>query len=118
MRVSRGDVVLVDFPFVSGRGAKVRPALVVQNDRDNQRLANTIIAMVTSRTHRAAETTQLFIDINTPEGKQTGLIMDSVVNCINLFTLQQSKIVRKLGSLSSSHMAQVGDCLKAALELS
>jgi mRNA interferase MazF len=118
MKISRGDVVLVDFPFVSGLGAKVRPALVVQNDRDNQRLTNTIIAMITSRTHRATETTQLFIDINTPEGKQTGLIMDSVVNCINLFTLEQSQIVRKLGRFSVLYVTQVGECLKAALSLS
>jgi hypothetical protein len=33
MTVNRGDVVLVDYPFTTG-GAKVRPALVVQNDRD------------------------------------------------------------------------------------
>jgi hypothetical protein len=36
MRVNRGDVVLVDYPFTTG-GAKVLPALVVQNDRDNAR---------------------------------------------------------------------------------
>ncbi len=29
MRVNRGNVVLVDYPFTTG-GAKVRPALVVQ----------------------------------------------------------------------------------------
>jgi mRNA-degrading endonuclease toxin of MazEF toxin-antitoxin module len=34
MKVGRGDVFLVDFPFSTGGGAKVRPALVVQNDRD------------------------------------------------------------------------------------
>ena len=43
MSVRRGDVVLVDYPFTTG-GGKVRPALVVQNDRDNGRLMNTIIA--------------------------------------------------------------------------
>ena len=37
MRVNRGNVVLVDYPFTTG-GAKVRPALVVQNDRDNARM--------------------------------------------------------------------------------
>jgi mRNA interferase MazF len=38
MNVQRNDVVLVDFPFTDGSGSKVRPALVVQNDRDNGRL--------------------------------------------------------------------------------
>jgi len=32
VNVRRGDVVLVDFPFSAGGGAKVRPALVIQND--------------------------------------------------------------------------------------
>jgi mRNA-degrading endonuclease toxin of MazEF toxin-antitoxin module len=41
MNVLRGDVVLLDYPYAGG-GAKVRPALVIQNDRDNQRLVNTI----------------------------------------------------------------------------
>lgn len=42
--MNRGDVVLVDFPYTSGPHSKVRPAGVVQNDRDNQRLSKTIVA--------------------------------------------------------------------------
>jgi mRNA-degrading endonuclease toxin of MazEF toxin-antitoxin module len=35
MRVRRGEVVLVDFPFSDRTGSKVRPCLVVQNDANN-----------------------------------------------------------------------------------
>ena len=102
MMPSRGDVVLVDWPFASGSGAKVRPALVVQADANNQRLANTIVAMITSRTQRALhEATQLLIDISTPEGRQTGLNSTSAVNCANLFTVSQQKILRTIGTLSA-----------------
>ena len=66
---SRGDVVLVDYPFSSGSGFKRRPALVVQNDRDNGRLATTIVAMITSHPARVYEATQLLIDSSTPEGR-------------------------------------------------
>jgi mRNA interferase MazF len=48
MKVSRGDVVLVDFPFASGVASKLRPAIVVQNDVNNRRLATTIFAPITS----------------------------------------------------------------------
>lgn len=44
MKVERGGVVLVNYPFASGTGSKVRPALVVQCDRNNSRLDNTVIA--------------------------------------------------------------------------
>ena len=43
----RGDVVMVDFPFTDTGQSKVRPALVVQNDRDNQKIRKTVIAMIT-----------------------------------------------------------------------
>jgi len=60
--MKRGDVVIIDFPFVSGASAKRRPALVVQNDRDNQRLSNTIVVMITGSLRRAGEPTQLLVD--------------------------------------------------------
>lgn len=47
MNVARGEVVLVDFPFAGGSSSKVRPALVVQNDRDNRRLTNAFVSMRT-----------------------------------------------------------------------
>ena len=117
MSIRRGDVVLVDWPFAGGAGSKLRPALVVQNDRDNGRLTNTIIAMITSQTRRAFEPTQLPIAVGTAEGKQTGLRFDSVVNCINLFTVEQTKILRTIGSLPGSLLVQLDACLKAALDL-
>jgi mRNA interferase MazF len=48
MTCKRGDVVLVQFPFSNGSTTKKRPALVVQCDRNNKRLVNTIIAMIST----------------------------------------------------------------------
>jgi mRNA interferase MazF len=117
MTVQRGDVILVDWPFAGGGATKRRPALVVQNDRDNQRLTITILVMITSLTRRALEPTQLLIDLATPEGRQSGLRLNSVVNCVNLFTVEQTKVVNTLGSLSPAPMQQVDACLKVALDL-
>lgn len=117
MNVSRGNVVLLDFPFSGGGGSKVRPALVVQNDHDNRRLTNTIVVMITSRTHRSVEPTQVLVDVTTPEGAQSGLLMTSVVNCSNVFTVERRKLLRLLGSLSSTLMTQVDASLRTALSL-
>ncbi len=82
MNIKRGDTILVNYPFASGTGSKVRPALVVQADRNNSRLENSVIVQITSRIqHAHSEPTQLLIRMNSPEGKQAGLIMDSVVSC-------------------------------------
>lgn len=96
----------------------MRPVLVIQNDRDNQRLKNTIVAHITSMTQRVLEPTQLSIEIATIEGRQSGLRQDSVVNSVNLLTLDKSRILRKIGRLPNSTMQKVNTCLKVALELS
>lgn len=117
MSVRRGEVVIIQWPFAGATGSKARPALVVQNDRDNTRVTNTIVAMITSRMQRAHEPTQLLIDLNTPEGQQSNLHQTSVVNCLNLFTVEQAKVLRTIGSLPAALILQVDACLKAALEL-
>jgi mRNA interferase MazF len=118
MAVNRGDVVLVYVKFSSGSAGKVRPALVVQSDHNNRRLQDTIVALVTRTTRRAqAEPTQLLIDINTAEGKQSGLLQTSAVKCEHLETVLQADIQQRVGSLTPALMAKINDCLKAALEL-
>ena len=113
----RGDVVLIDYPYSTGEGRKVRPVLIIQNERDNQRLQNTIVVQITSVTRRALESTQVLIEMASPEGQQSGLRQNSVVNCVNLLTLDRGKILRKLGNLPDATMQQVNRCMKAALAL-
>jgi len=116
MNVSRGDVVLVDYPFSDRKGSKVRPALVVQTDTLNHRITDTILAAISRSTHRAS-TTQLFIDISTPEGGQTGLRQNSMIQCENLLTYDQRLVIAKIGELSAPLMQQIGECLKIAFDL-
>jgi mRNA interferase MazF len=119
MKVSRGDVVLVDYPFSDRTGSKVRPCLVVQCDRNNRRLDDTIVVTITSRTQFVtAEPTQLLIQRATPAGRQSGVLYDSAVQCENILTVDLQFIQRKIGSLPDDMMRQMTDCLKAALEIS
>jgi mRNA interferase MazF len=117
MRVTRGEVVLVDFPFAGGGRSKLRPALVIQNDRDNQRLSNTIVAMISSKIARSQfEDTQIFLSFSI-HGSQTGLRVDSIVNCVNLFTIERTKVLRTLGVVPSSLMPDIQAALKSVFGL-
>ncbi|MFI5456637.1 MAG: type II toxin-antitoxin system PemK/MazF family toxin [Isosphaerales bacterium] len=114
----RGDVVIVAFPYMRGGGGKNRPAIVVQCDRDNHRLSNTIVAMITGNIRYAqSEPTQLLVDPSTTEGKSSGLSYASAVKCSNLYTVDQQHILATIGSLSPPLMSGVDACLKAALAL-
>ena len=110
--------MLVNYPFASGSGSKVRPALVVQCDVNNGRLDNTILAQITSRVRLATtEPTQLLLVVDSLEGKQSGLLSDSAVTCENLYTVKQDIISRTIGSLPLETMNRVDQCLIASLEI-
>lgn len=116
MSVSRGDVVLVDYPFTDRKGSKVRPALVVQADSLNRRITDTILAAISRSTHRASAS-HLFVDISTADGRQTGLRQNSVIQCENLLTFEQNFVIATSGRLPASLLQQIDACLKAALNL-
>jgi mRNA interferase MazF len=119
MSVQRGDIVLVEFPYSDHTGRKVRPALVVQADLWNQRLDDTILALITSRQRRRiGAATQFDIDMATEEGRQTGLRLNPVVQCENLVTYEKALILRVLGRLAVPAMQQIDACLQAALGIS
>jgi mRNA interferase MazF len=119
MRVARGDVVLVSYPFASRGGAKIRPALVIQCDRNNGRLDNTVIAQITSRIRYArTEPTQVLVTAASPAGQQAGLLNDSAISCENLYTVRQDTVIRKIGSMPTTVMDHVNDALKVSLEIS
>jgi mRNA interferase MazF len=113
--VSRGDVVIVKVP--QGNTARVRPVVVIQNDQNNSRLTNAIVAMITSNIRLASkEPTQVFIDVSTPDGQQTGLVHNSAVKCENIYTLP-SRVMRKIGVMPDALMQQVDDALRESLGL-
>jgi mRNA-degrading endonuclease toxin of MazEF toxin-antitoxin module len=119
MNLQRGDVVLAELPFSDRSGVKKRPALVVQCDRNNQRLNDVILALITSAVHRAnIEATQLLVDPESPEGQSSGLLHSSAVKCEHLITLHRRFIDRVIGRRSPEIMENVDRCLKESLGMS
>jgi mRNA interferase MazF len=112
--MKRGEVVFLDWPFSDRTGSKVRPAVVVQADFLNGRLADTVLVLI-SRTSRAPGVTEVLLD---PAVETlSGLRHVSVASCNNLLTVDQGLIVRTVGQLSNAAMAQVDAALKTALQL-
>ena len=113
----RGDVVLVPFPFQDKPGEKVRPAVVVQCDAENRRLANTILAMITGNLDDAGHPTTVLVDPATLDGARSGLKGRSLVKCYNLTAIRQRRVLHVLGHLSKPLMQAVDQALRVTLEL-
>lgn len=110
----RGDVVLVLFPNSDLRTAKTRPALIVQAENLETGLPQVIVAMITSKVFRANHPSRVLIRLSSDEGKQSGLLIDSVVMTDNLATILEIAIDRKIGTLP---MQEIDKALRHTLGL-
>ena len=95
----RGDVVLVLFPNSDLRTARLRPALIVQADNLDTDLDQVIVAMMTSRMFRANHPSRVAVLLASQEGRDAGILSDSVVMTDNLATIRTQEIDQKIGSL-------------------
>ena len=100
MPYKRGDVVLVLFPDSNLRTAKRRPALIVQANNLNTGLLQNIVAMITSNMARAGHPSRVTLVRNSSQGRESGILMDSVVMTDNLATIREIEMDRAIGSIS------------------
>jgi len=113
-RCKRGDVILVLFPNSDLRTAKIRPALVIQADDLQTGLSQVIVAMITSNMSRAGHRSRVVIRRTTRQGRQSGLLTDSVIMTDNLATILEPAIDRVIGTIS---MKAIDSALRHTLNL-
>ena len=119
MKVQRGDVVFLEFPFSDGSGAKVRPAVVLQSDRENQRLTSTVVVMISGSLNLVGrEPGHILIDIQSEDGRHSGLKYSSVVNIHSIYSVHTDRIERVSGTLSENLLRQIAEQLLETLDLS
>ncbi len=107
--------MLVLFPNSDLKTAKKRPALVVQADDLKTGIDQVIIAMITSNLTRRGHPSRVFIARASAEGKQSGVLTDSVVMTDNLATAFLKAIDSKIGTLEN--MAPINTALRKTLGL-
>jgi mRNA interferase MazF len=96
-----GDLVLVSFPFVSGAGAKSRPALIVMDTGDS----DIVVARVTTQIHSTTH------DVPIADWRGAGLLAPSTIRLHKLATLAKSLVNRTLGSLPPADRQNVKGAL-------
>ena len=100
---SKGDVVLVRFPFSDLAGSKVRPVVVVSTPHASQDL---FVISLTSKTGRL-----LTGEFVLAEWANSGLNVTSAVKR-GLFTIHESLIVKSIGTLSKADAGRVNESLR------
>ncbi len=115
MNIKRGDVLKARFPHASGGRGKKRPVVVVQADVYNQRLRHAVVAQVSTNMDEKDDPACLLVEASTPEAKAAGLDRDCLICCTLLSLMTEDRLKEKIGNLSAEMLAELDECLKAAL---
>jgi mRNA interferase MazF len=110
----RGEIWWANLPDpVGSEPGYRRPVLIIQDDIFTQSRINTVIvAIITSNTKLAAAPGNVFL----PQAS-SGLSKDSVVNVSQIFTVDKTFLVERIGSLPNYLQEEVDEGLRTVLYL-
>ena len=122
---SRGDIVLISYPFTNKAAAKLRPALVVQGfgpfavaltgSSQSGLGRNAVLLPITSNVQ--AGQYDVTVDQSHPAFAQTGLKVASSILCWNVNTISKAFVQRRIGALSQDLMLEVDERVRRVLGL-
>lgn len=101
------DIVLVPFPFADQSGQKVRPALIVSNDKFNQLSDDVIVCAITS----TIKPSKYSIIINKNDLESGILYETSSIKIENIFKIKKSLIIKPIGTINKILFQRVVDII-------
>lgn len=113
--IERGTIVLTKFPFTDLQSHKRRPAVVIS--RNNKTRTDFILAFITSVIPENLSDTDLFLDYDHIDFRNSGLKKPSIIKSDKIATLNRSIFSGELGRLSADTLKNIDKRLKIALGL-
>ena len=102
------DIVIVPFPYSEQQQSVVRPGVIISTPRLHQKTRMYYVAMITNAQHAPWDG-----DVEISNLKGAGLPVPSIVRPAKLATVDESVIVRAVGSLPAKDRAKVLESLTA-----
>jgi len=112
-QIIRGEIVVANLEPVKGsEQGGIRPVLIIQNDTLNKYAPTTIIAPITSKKYTKEYPTNVLI-----KKEDSILKFDSTIMLNQVKTIDNSRLIKKIGSLNSFIMNKVDRAIKVSLAL-
>lgn len=114
MSLRRGDIVLVPFPFTDLSSKKVRPAVILSPDPQQE---DVIVAFISSVIPLSLSRSEYLLSQDDADFKASGLKVSSVFKTHKVMTLSRSRILRHLGRLAPPVQSEIDEKIAIALGL-
>lgn len=113
VKIRRGDIFLANLePIKGSEQGGIRPVLIIQNNISNEYSPVTIIAAITSKIFEKEFPTNIFI-----KKENSRLDKDSTILLNQIRTIDNSRLIKKVGSLDDLILEKVDNALKISLSL-
>jgi mRNA interferase MazF len=99
----QGDIVLIPIPFTGLSSSKKRPVLILSSDSYNASADDLIVAAITSN----IDNKPYNIVIKSDDLTDGNLLHTSCVRADKLYTLAQSIVIKKFGTIKEESLANV-----------
>lgn len=107
--IKRGDMYYANLnPIIGSEQGGIRPVLILQNDKGNRHSPTTIVAALTSRQTKSELPTHVTLTAVSLERK-------SVIMLEQIRTIDKSRLLDYIGSLSEENMKLVNEALAVSL---
>ncbi len=103
LEIDQREIVLMPFPYSDFSGKKVRPVIIVSNDKFNSSSQDLIVCAITSNISKDHYTILLKKDC-LEKGR---LLDDCCVKVENIAKIDRSLVIKKIGSLKQDIFSEV-----------
>lgn len=114
MVLSKGDIVLVPFPFTDLTRTKLRPTVVLWADPNG---SDVTLCFISSQNVSSIGSGEFVIDPSDAEFKGTQLKVASKVRVTRIVTLERQLVQRRLGKLGATQTQQLNAAMLQAFQL-
>lgn len=108
----KGRIVLVPFPFTDLTAAKLRPALVIYEGKED-----VVVAFISSKVPPELSEVDVLVSRTDTGFSKSGLKVDSLIKLDKIATVLKHLVVGELGELDEESRQAVNRKLKKILEM-
>lgn len=110
--IKRGEIWIVNLEPSSHREIhKKRPALVISNNFIHEKTYHVIVIPISSQVPKTIGPEMILI------GKKEGLDKRSVILPLFTRSIDQARLIKKIGNLSATKLSEIDESLKLILQL-
>ena len=110
--VAQRELVLLSYPFSDMSASKVRPAIIISNDKYNSEFSDAIVVPVTSN----VQSRKHAISLSNADLETGHLVTESVIKVDRILSVKQSLVRKSIGKVKTGVLSSIRKVLLGLID--